>query len=128
MRIAVVGVGGIGGYFGGVLARAGSSVAFVARGRQLEALRADGLRVDRPDGGFHLERVEATGQPQEIGMVDAIIVAVKAWQVPEVAPTLGPLVGDGTAFLPLQNGVEAAGQLAAVHGDEHVMGGTTVIL
>jgi len=123
MRICVFGVGGVGGYFGGRLAEAGNSVAFVARGATLDALRKNGLRVKSPLGDISLTEVEATSDPAEVGEVDAVILGVKAWQVPEVAEAAFPLIGESTAILPLQNGVEAADQLVAVHGVEHVLGG-----
>jgi 2-dehydropantoate 2-reductase len=123
MRICVIGVGGVGGYFGGRLAAAGNSVAFIARGASLDALLRDGLRVESPLGDIRLPEVEVTDDPTEVGEVDALVLGVKAWQVPEVAERLRPLIGETTAILPLQNGVEAADQLAAVHGVEHVLGG-----
>jgi 2-dehydropantoate 2-reductase len=123
MRIAVVGAGALGLYFGGRLAEAGEDVAFLARGRTLEALRTGGLRIDSIAGDFTLERVEATDQPAAIGPVDAVLVCVKAWQVPEVAPTLRPLLREGTAVIPLQNGIDAPDQLAAALGAGFVLGG-----
>lgn len=123
MRVAVVGAGGVGGYFGGRLAQAGASVVFVARGRHLEALKRGGLRVESLAGDFVLQPAEATDDPSSIGPVDVVLVCVKAWQVPEVAPSLLPLLGPDTAVIPLENGVEAAGQLAAVLGSRHVLGG-----
>jgi 2-dehydropantoate 2-reductase len=128
LRIAVIGAGAVGGYFGGRLAQAGVEVAFVARGAHLAALRTQGLRVASIAGDFALDRVTATDQPAEIGPVDYVIVSVKAWQVPEVAPTLGPLLGPETAVLPLENGVEAADQLGQVHGPERVLGGMCRII
>ena len=123
MRICVIGVGGVGGYFGGRLAAAGNSVAFIARGKTLEALLREGLRVESPLGDIELPKVEVTEDSAEVGEVDAVVLGVKAWQVPEVARTLRPLIGDKTAILPLQNGVEAADQIVAVHGVDHVLGG-----
>lgn len=123
LRIAVVGVGAVGGYFGGRLLQAGESVSFVARGKTLRALRANGLRLESPQGNAVLSNLEATDSPVEIGAVDVVIVAVKAWQVPGIAESIHPLVGRDTVILPLQNGVEAADQLAAVCGKERVLGG-----
>lgn len=128
LRIAVIGAGAVGGYFGGRLAAAGHEVAFVARGRTLAALRVRGLRVDGPQGDLEVGPWMATDDPAEVGPVALVLVAVKAWQVPEVAPTLRPLVGEGTCVLPLQNGVEAAGQLAAALGPEPVLGGLCRII
>ncbi len=123
MRICVVGVGGVGGYFGGRLAAAGNSVAFVARGKTLEALRHEGLQVESTLGNISLPEVEATDDSAEVGPVDAVVLGVKAWQVPEVAEILRPLIGEATAVLPLQNGVEASDQLVDALGQRHVLGG-----
>ena len=128
MRIAVIGAGAVGGYFGGRLAEAGNEVAFVARGGTLAVLRADGLRIESPRGDVHLRSVTATDDPSEIGPVDLAVLGVKAWQVPEVAPGLRPLLGEGTCVLPLQNGVEAVCQLAAALGPEPVLGGLCKII
>jgi len=123
VRIAVFGAGAIGGYFGGQLARAGEEVTFIARGAQLRALRGQGLRVDSPTGDFVVQPVQATDDPAQVGVVDAVLVGVKAWQVTEAAQAMRPLVGPGTFVVPLQNGVEAPDQLAAVLGADHVLGG-----
>ncbi len=123
MRIAIFGTGGIGGYFGGRLAQAGEDVVFIARGKHLQAMRANGLRVDSVKGDFVIKPVQATDDPKQVGIVDMILVGVKAWQVPEVAQAMRPMVGPHTFALPVQNGVEAPSQLAAVLGAEHVLGG-----
>lgn len=123
MRIAVVGVGGVGGYFGGKLAKAGADVVFIARGATLEALRTRGLRVDSIGGDFVVERVNATDDPTGVGLVDAVLFAVKAWQIAEAAERTKPLVGPDSIVVPLENGMEAPEQLAAVFGPEHVLGG-----
>jgi len=123
MRIAVLGTGAVGGYFGGRLAHAGEDVVFIARGAQLRALRERGLRVDSPAGDFVVRPVQATDDPAQVGPVDAVLVGVKAWQVTEAARAMLPLVGPATFVVPLQNGVEAPDQLAAVLGAEHVLGG-----
>ncbi|RLC62817.1 MAG: 2-dehydropantoate 2-reductase, partial [Chloroflexi bacterium] len=123
MRIAIFGTGAVGGYFGGRLAQAGEEVVFIARGEQLQALRDHGLRVDSPQGDFVIHPVQATDDAAQVGIVDVVLVGVKAWQVPEAAQAMAPLVGADTFVVPLQNGVEAPSQLAAVLGDEHVLGG-----
>jgi 2-dehydropantoate 2-reductase len=123
MRIAVVGTGGVGAYFGGRLAQAGESVAFVARGAHLAAIRAQGLRVDSVAGDFAIVPAEASDDLAAIGPVDVVLLGVKAWQVSETARTLGPLLGPDTFAVPLQNGVTAADELAAVLGPERVLGG-----
>ena len=123
MRITVFGTGAVGGYFGGRLAQAGEEVVFIARGEQLRALRDHGLRVDSLQGDFVVRPVQATDDPAQVGVVDAVLVCVKAWQVAEAALACRPLVGPETFVVPLQNGVEAPAQLAAVLGAEHVLGG-----
>lgn len=128
MRVAVVGAGAVGGYFGGRLAESGEDVVFIARGDHLKALSDSGLRVDSPNGDLVLGSVAVTDDPSAVGTVDAVLVCVKTWQVPEVAETIGPLLGADTVILPLENGVEAANQLAVVHGDDHVLGGMCRIM
>lgn len=123
MRIGVFGAGGVGGYFGGKLAQSGEEVAFIARGEHLSKLQTEGLRVDSVGGDFHVKNIQATEDPQTIGQVDVILVGVKAWQVPEAAQAMQPMVGQNTFVVPLQNGVEAPTELAEVLGEDHVVGG-----
>jgi 2-dehydropantoate 2-reductase len=123
MKIAIFGTGAVGGYFGGRLAQGGEEVVFIARGKHLQALQASGLKVDSINGDFTIHPVQATDDPSEAGVVDAVIVGVKAWQVPEAAEAMWPMVGPQTFVVPLQNGVDAPSQLAAVLGAEHVLGG-----
>jgi 2-dehydropantoate 2-reductase len=127
MRIAVFGVGGVGGYFGGRLALAGEDVVFIARGSHLQAMHEHGLHVESPKGNFTVSSVQATDDPTQVGPVDVVLVAVKAWQVPEAALAIRPLVGPETFVVPLQNGLEAPAQLAAALDGQHVLGGTCVI-
>lgn len=123
MRIAVFGAGGVGGYFGGLLARSGMEVTFIARGAHLQAIRESGLSVESVKGSFHLYPAAAESDPEKVGPVDVALVGVKAWQVAEAARAMRPLVGDATVVIPLQNGVEAADELRAVLGAVHVVGG-----
>jgi 2-dehydropantoate 2-reductase len=123
MRFAVIGAGGVGGYFGGKLAHGGADVSFLVRGRTLQALRTRGLRVDSIGGNFALERVHVTDDPREIGAVDVVFVATKAWQVAEAVANIAPLLGAGTAVIPLENGMEAPDIIAAAAGREHTLGG-----
>src|SRR4051794_15312483 len=123
MQIVIFGTGGVGGYFGGRLARAGEEVVFVARGEHLRAIRARGLRVDSSDGDFVIYPAKATDEVSEIGEVDLVILGVKAWQVPEAARAIKPIVGAHTTVLPLQNGVDAVSQLVNELGSESVIGG-----
>jgi 2-dehydropantoate 2-reductase len=123
MRIGVFGTGGVGGYFGGKLAQAGEEVIFIARGGHLKAIQEAGLQVESLKGDFHILPAQATDAPQAAGIVDCVLVGVKAWQIAEAAQALKPMVGDRTVVVPLQNGVEAPKELAAVLGAEHVLGG-----
>lgn len=123
MRIVVFGTGGVGGYFGGRLAESGHDVTFIARGEHLREIKARGLKVDSPAGDFVVFPAKATDDVKEVGVVDLVIVGVKAWQVPEAARTMKPLVGPGTTVLPLQNGVDAVSQLVGEFGADRVIGG-----
>lgn len=127
MRVAVFGTGGVGGYFGARLAQAGEEVVFIARGDHLKAMRADGLRIESLKGDFTVSPTRAEADPARVGVVDVVLVGVKAWQVPEAAAAMRPMVGEKTIVVPLQNGVDAPGQLAAVldapGAEPHVFGG-----
>jgi len=128
MRIAIFGTGGVGGYFGGRLAAAGEEVTFIARGATLAALRERGLIVESGKGDFAVRPAAATDDPGQVGVVDAVLLAVKAWQVGEAAGRLQPLLGDGSVVVPLENGVEAPGQLVAAFGPGAVAGGLCQIV
>ncbi|HET6977929.1 MAG TPA: 2-dehydropantoate 2-reductase [Pyrinomonadaceae bacterium] len=123
MRIVVFGTGGVGGFFGGRLAQAGEDVTFIARGEHLRAIKTNGLRVDSPSGDFVINPAKATDNVAEVGAADLVILGVKAWQVPEAAHAIKPLVGANTTVLPLQNGVDAVPQLIETLGSENVVGG-----
>ena len=122
MRIAVVGVGGTGGYFGGLLARAGREVAFIARGATLAALRAQGLTIKSGRLGEFALPVSATDDPVEVGPVDVVLFCVKSYDTDAAAALLPPLVGPETAVLSVQNGVDNEERLARVVGAGAVMG------
>lgn len=124
MRIAVVGAGGVGGYFGGLLARAGHEVAFVARGEHLKAIRRNGLLVrSSTHGEFTVRPAQAEEDPARVGPAEYVIVAVKTYHLGAAAPTLKPLVGEGTAVIPLLNGVTAHQILLENLPKETVVGG-----
>jgi 2-dehydropantoate 2-reductase len=128
MRIAMMGSGGIGGYFGGRLAAGGCDVAFIARGRHLEAIRRNGLRIDSRDRGDALVRpARATDNPADVGVVDTVIVGVKLGDTRAAGEAILPMVGPQTAVLSLQNGVECNGILARVVGAERLIGGVAFI-
>ena len=123
MRIAIFGAGGIGGYLGGRLSRAGEEVVFIARGPHLEAIRDYGLRVDSIKGDFIATPALATDNPTKAGIVDAVILGVKAWQVLDAAHAMRPMIGPNTFVVPMQNGVDAPGQLASVLGENELYRG-----
>ena len=127
MRIAVMATGALGGYFGARLAQGGHEVAFVARGRQLEALRAHGLRVDSPLGDVHLPDVEVTDEPAGIGPVDLVLFTVKLWDTVEAADAIKPLLGGSTAVVSFQNGVVKDEVLRQALGAEHIIGGVCYV-
>lgn len=113
MKIAIVGAGGIGGYFGGLLAAAGADVHFLVRPRTLQALHERGLRIESAVTPLHLPAVQANADPAAIGAADLVIFAVKLPDARQAATGLGPLIGPHTVVIPFQNGVEASGLLAA---------------
>lgn len=128
MKCAIFGSGGVGGYFGARLAQSGHDVTFIARGAHLEAIRGSGLRLTSVSGDTTISPAHATDDPASVGIVDLVIVGVKAWQLPDAARGMKPLVGSETIVLPLENGVEAPGILAAELGREHVFGGLCAIV
>ncbi len=127
MRVAVLGAGGVGSYYGGLLARAGNEVVCLARGRQLAALRSGGLEVRTPEGAF-LVRVAATDDPGGVGPADLAIVAVKTYSLIEIAPAVARVAGTGAVIVPLLNGVEAVDRLVAAGVPRAaILGGLTQI-
>jgi len=128
MKVAIVGAGGVGGYFGGRLAQAGEDVVFIARGEHLRAITGKGLRIDSINGDFRVDPAKATDDPATVGEVDYILVAVKSWQLPDAIETMRPMVGKKTSIVPLQNGVEAPDQLSRVFGAERVLGGLCSVI
>lgn len=126
MHFAVVGAGAVGGYCGAKLARAGQKVSFVARGAHLRAIRERGLMVWSPLGDFTV-KAQAEDSPAAIGRVDVVVLAVKTYDNDTVLPQLEPLLGPATVVLTLQNGVDSVDEVAAVVGQDRVLGGPTYI-
>ena len=124
MRIAVVGAGGVGGYFGGRLAAAGSDVTFIARGAHLEALRSRGLTVHSFRGDFRVPRVNAADDPRAVGPVDVVFFTVKLYDAEAATGLLPPLLGPDTVVIPLQNGVDGVDIVSRAVGRQHTAGGT----
>src|SRR5215831_10491712 len=124
MKIAMMGSGGVGGFFGGRLAHAGFDVSFVARGAHLAAMRERGLLIENePQGDIRVAKPRATADPTEIGPVDLVIVSVKLWDTETAAEQIRPLLGPGTGVLSLQNGVVKDDILRRELGEAPVMGG-----
>ncbi len=124
----MMGAGGVGGYFGGRMAISGSDVTFIARGRHLEAIRAQGLKIDSRDlGDALINPANVTDDPADVGIVDYVIVGVKLWDTEAVARAILPMVGSGTTVLSLQNGVECDETLANVVGEDCLIGGVAFI-
>lgn len=127
MKFAILGAGAVGGYFGARLAEAGEDVTFMARGAHLEAIRSTGLRIESENGDAHIHPAQVSDDPAEVGPVDYVLFAVKLFQTEETAGFAKPLVGPNTTLVALQNGVECANVLSAVHGKEKVLNGTSYI-
>jgi 2-dehydropantoate 2-reductase len=123
MRIAILGTGGVGGYFGARLAASGTDVAFIARGAHLEAMQKNGLRLISPKGDLHLERVVATDDPTAVGPVDVVFFTVKLYDSDTACALLPPLIGPDTVVVTFQNGIDSVDRLTAAVGREHVAGG-----
>ena len=128
MKIAIIGTGGVGGYFGGKMANAGLDVTFLARGMHLKAIKANGLKVKSILGDFKVDTVKATDDIKEIGFVDLVILGVKAWQVKGVATELKSIVNENTTIMPLQNGILAAQELKEQIDEKNIIGGLCRII
>ena len=127
MRIAVIGTGGIGGPYGASLAKAGVDVTFVARGAHLAAMRQNGLKVEGDRGEMLVRPAQATDDIAGIGPVDYVLLCVKLWDIESAGEQIRPIVGPGTAVVPLQNGVDSAERLVPILGHDAVMGGTAFV-
>ncbi len=127
MKIAIIGSGGVGGYFGARLAAGGADVTFVARGKHLEAMHKNGLKVLSALGDLNLPKVKATDDTKTIGPVDVVMIAVKLWATEEAALSAKPLIGPNTVVVSFQNGVIAVDTLIPILGKQHVMGGVSNI-
>jgi 2-dehydropantoate 2-reductase len=127
MRIAILGSGGVGGYFGGRLAETGADVTFIARGAHLAALRERGLRIDSPQGNHEVARVQATDDASTVGPVDIVFFTVKLYDTEEAMRMLPPLIGPDTLVVPFQNGVDSVEALTRAVGRAHVAGGTAYV-
>ncbi len=127
MKILIMGSGGVGAYYGGLLAKDGHDVTFVARGAHLQAIRQNGLQVHSIHGDFTIFPAQVTDSPATVGPVDLILFCVKTYHTDEAAQAIRPAVGPQTTVLSLQNGIDAAERIGAVVGMEHLIGGATWI-
>jgi 2-dehydropantoate 2-reductase len=127
MKIMVMGSGGTGAYYGGLLAQQSNDITFIARGAHLDAIRANGLQVKSIYGDFAVSPAKATDSPAEVGPVDLILFCVKTYGTEDAVKTMQPAIGSQTAVLSLQNGVDATERIGKVVGMEHVIGGATWI-
>jgi len=127
MKFAILGSGAVGGYYGARLAKAGHDVTFIARGAHLAAIRERGMQIRSAALGDFVARSRAEEDTAKVGPVDLVLVGVKTYDNPTALPLLRPMLGEGTLVLTVQNGVDSAGDVAAVAGEERTLGGTTYI-
>jgi 2-dehydropantoate 2-reductase len=128
MKIGIIGTGGVGGYFGGRLARTNNEVSFLARGSHLKALKENGLTVKSINGDFIIPSVKASDTVSDLGVQDLILVCVKAWQMRDVAPELKKIMHDKTVVLPLENGITSSTEMEEALGKGFVLGGLCRII
>jgi 2-dehydropantoate 2-reductase len=128
MKIAIIGSGGVGGYFGAKLAKAGYEVSFLARGQHLKAIKNNGLKIKSIEGNFEVNNLFATDKIKELGHPDLIIIGVKAWQIKEIKDKLKSIVHNHTSIIPLQNGVMAVDELSESIDKSNILGGLCRII
>jgi 2-dehydropantoate 2-reductase len=128
MRVAVMAAGAVGGYFGARTAAAGHDVAFIARGAHRDAMRRDGLKIESALGDLHLNDVNVTDDPKQVGPVDVVLFAVKLWDTETAGEQTRPFVRSDTRVITLQNGVDSVERLVPILGDEATIGGTTYVV
>ena len=127
MRVAVMGAGAVGGYFGARLAGASNDVAFIARGPHLAALRRQGLTLESPQGNLHIRDALFTDDLSQVGVVDLVLFCVKSYDTEATADKLASLIGDRTIILSLQNGVDNADKIAQRWGHKRTLAGVVYI-
>jgi 2-dehydropantoate 2-reductase len=128
MRILIYGIGGVGGYFGAKLAKAGYEVTMIARGKHLEAIRENGLEVESINGNFRVFPKLATDNLEEVSKPDLVILGVKSWQIEEAASLIKPIIGEETMVLPLQNGANNVEKLLKILPKKNVLAGLCFIV
>lgn len=127
MRVAVVGAGGLGGHFGGLLIRGGAEVVLIARGAHLRAIQERGLTLKSQLFGEFTVRAEATDDAESIGTVDLVLFCVKTYDLEAAARQCRGLVGPETAVIPVQNGIDTAERLEGILGEGRILGGLTYV-
>lgn len=127
MRIAIMGAGGVGSYFGARLAASGEDVTFIARGPHLAAMRERGMTVKSPHGEFRLETVAATDDPSTVGTVDVVLATVKLYDLDNACAMIAPMIGPETMIIPVQNGVSAVEMVCSRYDRKHVVGGLVFV-
>jgi len=127
MRIAAMAAGAVGGYFGARMAAAGHEVFFIARGANLAAIKANGLKLESVHGDLHLPKPNVTDDPKSVGPVDIVLFAVKLWDTESAAEQTRPLVGPATRVITLQNGVDSVERIAPILGADRTCGGAAYI-
>ena len=127
MKIAIIGTGGVGGYYGGLLAYQGEEVTFLARGAHLEAIREHGLQIKSIHGDVHIVPAKATDDPNQIGQIDLALFCVKTYDTEQLAQEIIPILGNNTVVLSLQNGIDAAERIGRTVGMKHMLAGATWI-
>jgi 2-dehydropantoate 2-reductase len=127
MKIAIMGTGGVGGYFGGLLARAGVDLTFIARGQHLDAISQQGLKISSDLSGEFTIHPNATDDPRQVGPVDLVIYTVKMYHNDQAIPAIAPMVGPETTILTLQNGIDNGDRIADKYPDAHVMIGSAFV-
>lgn len=128
MKIGIIGAGGVGGYFGGRIAKAGYEVTFVSRGEHLKELQTKGLTIKSILGDFKIENINATENFEDLRNMGLILLCVKAWQVKEIAKKLKAIVNDTTVIIPIQNGVLAIDELKKYLNEKNILGGLCFII
>jgi 2-dehydropantoate 2-reductase len=127
LRIAIMGSGGVGGYFGARLAMGGADVHFVARGAHLAAMRERGLAVEGGPEPIHLAKIEVTDEPETIGAVDLVMFCVKLWDTELAARQLMPIIKPETGIVSFQNGVTKDDMLRPIFGERRLLGGVAYV-
>jgi 2-dehydropantoate 2-reductase len=127
MRIAIMGAGGIGGYYGGRLAQAGHDVTFITRGDHLRAIQEKGLRLVGVAGDAVIPGAKATDDPGRLAAVDVVLFCVKLFDTEDAARAIAPLLSKGGVCITLQNGVDGAQRIGAVVGNERVISGMAFV-